>query len=147
MSIDPETPPEVQEQLDLHKKFMSADFDETNTGTVIEEGSEVESFEELTKVIKEKPKKPRRTFKVTLSHHLYTVSFDVEDISEADYQVALKIPKTDFRFEPLPNSKFTMKVRGSTYNLLYVGGLFDFPSDSTWALTFLIEDPKTADDE
>lgn len=83
--------------------------------------------------------KPTRGYKLTLTHSLYKVSFEVQDISVADYQLAIKVPKTDFRFEPQPNSRFSLECMGETYNVVYLGGLFDFPSDSSWSITFMLE--------
>tara|TARA_B100000579_G_scaffold437938_1_gene470099 strand:+ start:18923 stop:19384 length:462 start_codon:yes stop_codon:yes gene_type:complete len=140
-SIDPQTPPDIQEQMDMKKRLLELE-DPSEDFLDVSEQQETppESFEDIKKIITEAPKRSRkREFKAVLKHDLYTVSFPVEDISIASYQLALKIPRNDFKFEPVPQSKFILEVRSKTYPIIYVGGLFDFPSDETWALTFILD--------
>jgi hypothetical protein len=78
--------------------------------------------------------------KVTLEHDLYTLSFGVVDVSVSEHQLAIKLPKTDhFLFEPKVNSPFLVKHLGRVYPVVYLGGVFNFSSDNTWAITFLID--------
>ena len=83
-----------------------------------------------------------RTYKLTLTHELYKVTFMVQDVSVADYQLAIKVPKSDFRFEPQPNSRFLLECMGKSYSVVYLGGLFDFPSDSSWSITFMLDEDQ-----
>ena len=140
-SVDPQTPANIQEQMDIKRRLLELDSDsfEENAYTT-DDTPEPETFHDFEDV-KNAIRKPitKRSFKAVLTHELYTVSFPVEDISIADYQLALKIPRNDFKFEPVPQSKFILSVRSKQYPLVYVGGLFDFPSDSTWALTFILD--------
>ena len=85
------------------------------------------------------PENKKRGYKLTLKHSLYKVSFDIQDLSISDFQLAVKVPKSDFRFEPQPNSRFVLDCMGETYNVVYLGGLFDFSSDSSWSITFMLE--------
>jgi hypothetical protein len=144
-NIDPEIPPEVREYNDKKKALLSEDYDEEETEELYDDPPD--SFEDIKEIIKEVPKAiKKRHYKAVLQHELYTVSFPVEDISIADYQLALKIPRNDFKFEPTPHSKFILSVQGKKYPIVYVGGLFDFPSDATWALTFILDydDPPSS---
>ncbi len=81
----------------------------------------------------------KRGYKLTLKHSLYKVTFDIQDLSISDFQLAVKVPKSDFRFEPQPNSRFVLDCMGESYNVVYLGGLFDFSSDSSWSITFMLE--------
>ena len=85
------------------------------------------------------PKPKIRTFEVILRHELYKITIEVLDISISDFQIALKIPRAGFKFEPIPQSAFTMRTKGKDYVVTYLGGLFDFPSDDHWTITFLME--------
>jgi len=85
------------------------------------------------------PAQNLRVYPLTLTHDLYKVRFNVRDISVADYQLAIRVPKTDFKFEPQPNSRFILECMGKEYPVVYLGGLFDFPSDDSWSLTFMMD--------
>ena len=149
-SVPTNTPPEVQEQMDKMAALMrdedtgpAKDQVPENEGVSFEDGP----FNETTtrEVVKPAPtvvpKAPApRTYKLTLTHDLYKVTFMVQDVSVADYQLAIKVPKTDFRFEPQPNSRFELECMGRSYDVVYLGGLFDFPSDSSWSITFMLQD-------
>ena len=150
--IDPETPEDVQIANDLKERLLAGDFeDETEDESVLVDSFDEEEVPKDFEDIKEQLKKPitarKKYIKATLKHELYTIKFSIEDISIADYQLALKIPRNDFRFEPTPNSKFILECMGKKYPLTYVGGLFDFPSDSTWALTFILDYDTPPTDE
>ena len=131
------TPPEVKKYFDRKKKLLES----TNESTEIipAETQPALKIENTPSVPIPPIRKNTRGYKLTLKHNLYKVSFEVQDISVADYQLAIKVPKTDFRFEPQPNSRFTLECMGETYNVVYLGGLFDFPSDSSWSITFMLE--------
>lgn len=143
--IDPETPADVQAAIDLKEQLLSSNFDVEEEDDDIElvdsfdEESAPKNFDEVKEKIKSPIAPNKKYIKAMLKHELYTIKFSIEDISIADYQLALKIPRNDFRFEPTPNSKFILECMGKKYPLTYVGGLFDFPSDSTWALTFILD--------
>jgi len=80
-----------------------------------------------------------RTFSAELLHDLYKVTLEVLDISISDFQLALKVPRTGFKFEPIPQSTFKLRTKDTDYNVTYLGGIFDFPSDEHWTITFLME--------
>lgn len=78
--------------------------------------------------------------KVTLEHSLYSISCGAQDISVSEHQIAIKLPKTShFSFEPKVNSSFNIHFLGKTYKVVYLGGVFNFPNDNTWAITFLMD--------
>ena len=140
-SIPTNTPRDVQDHLNKMKALMAEDdVDETSEDT-IDEHVEPENNEiELTDFKKpSKPKSYSRTYRLSLTHDLYKLRFDVRDISVADYQLAIRVPKTDFKFEPQPNSRFLLECMGKEYSVIYLGGLFDFPSDDSWSLTFMMD--------
>ena len=147
-SIDPETPPDQKAKMEQHAKWMSeeppdAESEEEYTDALPE--TEVpKDFDDVKSMIQ---KPPKRQYRATLKHELYTVTFSIEDISIADYQLAIKIPRNDFRFEPTPQSRFILEAMGEKYPLVYIGGLFDFPSDKTWALTFVLDYDSPSADE
>ena len=84
--------------------------------------------------------------KVTLEHSLYSISCGAQDISVSEHQIAIKLPKTShFSFEPKVNSSFNIHFLGKTYKVVYLGGVFNFPNDNTWAITFLMD--RSSDDK
>jgi hypothetical protein len=86
--------------------------------------------------------------RVKLEHQVYTVQFGVLDVSISDHQVAIKIPNSSsFKFEPKVDSKFVIHYRGRSYRAVYLGGIFNFDSDSSWAITFILEGNSKADGE
>ena len=86
------------------------------------------------------PKPERNLQKVTLEHSLYTLSCGALDVSVSDHQIAIKLPKTNhFSFEPKVNSNYVLKFMGESYDVVYLGGVFNFPNDKTWAITFLMD--------
>ena len=82
-----------------------------------------------------------KTFAAVLSHALYHITLEILDISISDFQVALKVPRNGCKFEPVPQSSFLLKTKGKKYNVTYLGGIFDFPSDEHWTITILMEVP------
>lgn len=144
-NVPTNTPPEVQEQMDKMARLMADEPTPQANNTELSEPSTVSyddgPFTHTTTVSKPvNSVQPPRTYKLTLTHDLYKVSFMVQDVSVADYQLAIKVPKSDFRFEPQPNSRFVLECMSKTYNVVYLGGLFDFPSDSSWSITFMLQD-------
>ena len=128
--IPTNTPPEVQEHLNKMKALMSLDEEEEDDH--IEDMTPLpEKTDEPLPDFKKPPKRQNyaRTYQLSLTHDLYKIKFDVKDISVADYQLAIRVPKTDFKFEPQPNSRFLLECMGKEYSVVYLGGLFDFPSD------------------
>ena len=86
--------------------------------------------------------------KVKLEHTVYTVSFGILDISISEHQIAIKIPNSSsFKFEPKVDSRFVIHYRGRTYAAVYLGGIFNFESDSSWAITFILESSDKDDGE
>jgi hypothetical protein len=85
------------------------------------------------------PKSKLKTYAAELLHELYHITLEILDISISDFQLALKVPRSGFKFEPVPQSTFKLKTKGTKYNVTYLGGIFDFPSDEHWTITFLIE--------
>jgi hypothetical protein len=82
---------------------------------------------------------------VKLEHALYSVSFGALDVSISDHQIAIKIPKTTtFKFEPKVDSKFVVVYRNRSYDAVYLGGIFNFDSDNSWAITFILEGKQDA---
>ena len=133
--IPTNTPSHVQDHFDKMSALMSEDA-----------SIESEPIEELDKELNlpdfkqiQKPMQQIRAYQLTLTHELYKVKFNIRDISVADYQLAIRVPKTDFKFEPQPNSRFLLECMGKQYPVVYLGGLFDFPSDDSWSLTFMMD--------
>ena len=89
------------------------------------------------------PKPKLRTFEVIFMHELYKINIEVLDISISDFQIAIKIPRVGFKFEPVPQSAYILRAKGKEYNVTYLGGLFDFPTDEHWTITFLMEQTPT----
>ena len=84
-------------------------------------------------------KEPTAHESVKLEHSLYEISFKALDVSVSEHQVAIKIPNSSmFRFEPKVDSKFNIVYRKKSYNAIYLGGIFTFSSDNTWAITFIL---------
>jgi hypothetical protein len=80
------------------------------------------------------------TEKVELEHELYNIKFGAVDVSISEHQLAITVPATsDFKFEPKVNSHFIVKHLGQVYPVVYLGGVFQFKSAHTWAITFLID--------
>ena len=137
------TPADVQRYFDKKKKLLESSSDDDVQQSISEHPPL--KIENTPSVPIPPVRKNVRGYKLTLKHSLYKVSFEVQDISVADYQLAIKVPKTDFRFEPQPNSRFSLECMGETYNVVYLGGLFDFPSDSSWSITFMLETEENDD--
>ena len=146
-NVPTNTPREVQEHIDKMSSLMS-DAPSSNQDE-LEDTPETVSYDEpnspFTHMSGAKPRLQTaapspRTYKLTLTHDLYKVTFMVQDVSVADYQLAIKVPKSDFRFEPQPNSRFLLECMGKSYSVVYLGGLFDFPSDASWSITFMLEE-------
>jgi len=137
--IDKGTPPEAVsrakalEQAVLSDQDMDVDtFDNANTK---------DQIKEIPKAVEVKP----NLQKVTLEHALYKLSFGALDISVSDHQIAIRLPKTlHFSFEPTVNSNYKVSFLGESYTVVYLGGVFNFPNDNTWAITFLMD--RSADD-
>ena len=141
------TPPEVQKYFAEKQALLQGEEVQTEPFKLPEVAPEPEApvvtnTVTTTQVAHEKS---NRGYKLVLTHDLYKVTFDVQDISVADFQLAIKVLKSDFRFEPQPNSRFTLECMGKTYNVVYLGGLFDFPSDASWSLTFMLESEENDD--
>ena len=77
--------------------------------------------------------------RVRLEHELYELTFRALDVSISKHQIAIKIPQSSvFKFEPKVDSKFIISHMGASYDAVYLGGIFTFPSDNTWAITFIL---------
>ena len=86
------------------------------------------------------------TEKVELEHELYNIKFGAVDVSISEHQLAITVPSTsDFNFEPKVNSHFIVRHLGQTYPVVYLGGVFQFKSANTWAITFLIDKQQEHD--
>jgi hypothetical protein len=137
--VDTGTPPDsITKRKALEKKILAADDDElvTNETVVCGSGSITATPVEVN------------LERVKLEHQVYTVQFGVLDISISDHQVAIKIPNSSsFKFEPKVDSKFVIHYRGRSYRAVYLGGIFNFDSDSSWAITFILEGNSKADGE
>jgi hypothetical protein len=82
--------------------------------------------------------KERATKRIVLNHSLYTLTLPVLDVSIAEHQVAVRLPDNGFKFEPKElNSEFTIVHLGKEYKVAYLGGIFDFPGDSSWVIAFI----------
>ena len=85
--------------------------------------------------------------KVKLEHALYELTFRALDVSISKHQVAIKVPNSSaFQFEPKVDSLFQITFRGKTYNAVYLGGIFTFASDSSWAITFILNKEPVVND-
>lgn len=139
MTIVPtHTPPDVSEYFESRKKLLDPAYEPEESSVELIDNSKVTKVTKTLEPPQLHVEKPRG-YKLTLTHNLYKVTFDVQDISVADYQLAIKVLKSDFRFEPQPNSRFTLECMGNTHHVVYLGGLFDFPSDASWSITFMLE--------
>lgn len=128
--VDTGSPPEAAEELQRKKKAILEGSTEKSAAEKKADHNPSIGFEAKPKI---------KTFAVKLTHDLYKITLEVLDISISDFQLALKIPKTGFKFEPIPQSVFQLKAQNKAYNVTYLGGIFDFPSDEHWTITFLIE--------
>jgi hypothetical protein len=142
MAIDKGIPPDnvlrkqqLEEEAlrDVSSEGDSLSFVDDSEIVSIEDESISLNAREYNEIPKVKPK-----FKVELSHDLYKLKFKAVDVSIGDFQIAIKIPRSDFDFEPLPDSKFILRIGDKMYPVTYLGGIFNFPSDDSWAITFLI---------
>ena len=85
----------------------------------------------------------KRHYKSTLESSTFKMEFDATDISVSEYQLALRIPRTGFKFMPKltqdeNDRKFILNFQDHTYNVIYAGGIIDFPTEDSWTLAFLV---------
>jgi hypothetical protein len=137
--VDTGTPPKtVRQRQALEDKILATDDDELANNEPVVYGSGI-----ITDVPVEV-----NLERVKLEHQVYTVQFGVLDISISDHQIAIKIPNSSsFKFEPKVDSKFVIHYRGRSYRAVYLGGIFNFESDSSWAITFILEGNSETDGE
>lgn len=77
--------------------------------------------------------------KIQLEHDLYELTFRAMDVSISKHQIAVKISNSlAFQFEPKVDSVFQITYRNKAYTAVYLGGIFNFSSDNSWAITFII---------
>ena len=139
--VDTGSPPDnVAEYNAKKQKILSGDDEPQNESK--EKSASISKAADQKPSIGFEPKPKIRTFSAKLTHELYKITLEVLDISISDFQLALKVPRNGFKFEPLPQSSFDLKTQGKEYAVTYLGGIFDFPSDEHWTITFLIE-PET----
>jgi|SaaInlV_165m_DNA_1040744.scaffolds.fasta_scaffold03270_5 hypothetical protein len=143
MTIDKKTPTKVLDHFRKMQNLMEQDVDdaEVDLSPVQEDDIDINALK--PSYVNPEPPESKRLYRLTMEHNLYKVSFMVHDISVADYQLAVRVPKGDFRFEPQPNSRFSIDCMGKNYSVVYLGGLFDFPSDDSWSLTFMMDNDDT----
>ena len=121
-------PPEVEKMRRKKKAILSSKDDDI-------ESKQADYVPEVGFAAKPKI----RTYEAIISHDLYTITLEILDISISDFQVALKVPRNGCKFEPIPQSSFRLRTKGKNYLVTYLGGIFDFPSDDHWTITFLMD--------
>ena len=134
-SVDTGTPPKVVRDQQQQKKEI---LENTEEESVTIKTAQVKQSDHVPE-IGFTPAPKVRTFEAILTHDLYKLTLEILDISISDFQIALKIPRTGFKFEPIPQSSYVLKSKGKEHVVTYLGGLFDFPTDEHWTITFLIE--------
>ena len=141
--VDTGQPPENVVEYNAKKKAILQNTDKKKPREESQQPEDIEKKADYEPSIGFDPKPKIRTFSAKLTHELYKVTLEILDISISDFQLALKVPRTGFKFEPLPQSSFELKTQGKEYNVTYLGGIFDFPSDEHWTITFLMEQDDT----
>lgn len=141
--VDTGSPPENVVEYNTKKKEILEDNDD-EASKERKKSASLEKKADQDPVVGFDPRPKIRTFSAKLTHELYKVTLEILDISISDFQLALKVPRTGFKFEPLPQSTFVLKTRGEEYGVTYLGGIFDFPSDEHWTITFLMEQDVTS---
>lgn len=95
-------------------------------------------------VIASKPKvEDKATQRVVVLHDQYRLTLMALDVSIGDHQVAIRLPNNGFKFEPIElNSEFVINYFNKDYNVVYLGGIFDFPGDDSWVIAFIRDKRK-----
>ena len=91
---------------------------------------------------------PRATKEITLQHQDFDLSFKALEVSERNYQIAVKLPKDNgFSFEPKIDSSYRLIYDAHQYTAVFMGGIFEFPSDSSITIAFMIENKEPYGEE
>ena len=85
--------------------------------------------------------------RVIIRHNTYVLTLPAIDVSIAEHQIALRLPDNGVKFEPTQlNGEFTITYLNKDYSVAYLGGIFDFPGDSSWVIAFIRDNRPTSDD-
>jgi len=127
-TVDTGTPPESVQARDRIRELIMS-------GESIPEDTSVAENSELPKPLVDlTPVKTNK--KVTLIHSTYKLTLPVIDVSIGDHQVAVRLPINGVKFEPIElNSEFQIEYLNQIYDVVYLGGIFDF-SDN-WVIAFI----------
>jgi len=86
--------------------------------------------------------------RVIIRHELYKLRLPVLDVSVGEHQVAIRLPDSGLWFEPSEmNGDFMVEYLGKQYSVVYLGGIFEFPGDSSWVIAFIRDKRKEQDNE
>ena len=108
------------------------------------ETTSIDNSFDVPKVTSSSPKvEAKATQRVVVLHEQYRLTLMALDVSIGDHQVAIRLPNNGFKFEPIElNSEFVINYFNKDYNVVYLGGIFDFPGDDSWVIAFIRDKRK-----
>lgn len=83
------------------------------------------------------------THEIILEHENFQLTFMALEVSERNYQVAIRLPKdAGFSFEPKIDSSYRLIYDDHQYTAIFMGGIFEFPSDNSITIAFMVENKE-----
>ena len=160
-STDSDKMPEIRREAEERRKQLlsgtavigGAIKVSADESPIVDDSNVIGSSDDVVETIpKPAPKPVKRHYKSTLESSTFKMEFDATDISVSEYQLALRIPRTGFKFMPKltqdeNDRKFILNFQDRTYNVIYAGGIIDFPTEDSWTIAFLVASEEDDDDK
>ncbi|NDB65744.1 MAG: hypothetical protein EB168_08770 [Euryarchaeota archaeon] len=78
---------------------------------------------------------------VQLIHEDFSFEFRALEVSIREFQIGFRVARqSGFSFEPKIDSRYRLVYLGESYDVVFLGGIFEFPSDNSILITFFIDD-------